>query len=309
MKAGQLASTTALAAASTRTARHLPRETTMHHGPNRGFTRGTCLALAVLLALLSGCSRTQIGIRPNEPARTLYSPCADLKNQVDYAKDLSEAYRSRASLNRFAIYAAGILGLGTAAATGGLGAAGAAALTLTLLSVSGGFATGSVAVIQNDQLADCYTSAANDLDTGVSKSLSGFDPQRTSADRVLAPEAATREDRGGEPDSPETDPKKLIANMDTESCRKSLRLLACRTTKARNDLETARTDSIAGLMKRMEVQQKKIAELVKKTEEAAKQTSNTTATTLENQPTTTTTIPKDECELEEEQREKQLPKF
>ena len=110
-----------------------------------------------------------MGVRPDEPSpekAAKPSACDEYRRYFIYAQELQEAYHARASQNRAWIYIAGILGLGTVAATGGLGAATAASAgTLALLSVSGGFTTGVFATLDNATLADMYTIAANRLDT------------------------------------------------------------------------------------------------------------------------------------------------
>ena len=161
------------------------------------------LALSSVLWVISGC--VQLGIRPSMPELTT-DPCAELRSQVQYAQDLHDAYHSRASLNRFSIYAAGILALGTAAATGGLGAAGVAAITLTYLSISGGFASGAFAIVDNEALADVYTVYAGRIADGL---------------KVARP---------------------LATDTDARVCQPALTALVAAVTSAENDLERARTD-------------------------------------------------------------------
>jgi hypothetical protein len=122
-------------------------------------------SLLVLVGVLSGCATLpqNLGIRPNEPAiQTNASACEEYERYSNYAQELQEAYHSRATQNRGWLYVAGILGLGVAAASGGLAAATAVgAGTLGLLSISGAFAAGSFATINNEALALSYTVAAN----------------------------------------------------------------------------------------------------------------------------------------------------
>src|SRR5262249_29162860 len=120
--------------------------------------RGACLLTLIALGtILTGCGMlgsftnpdisrgSRFGIRPDAPVINVLpaDTCTELKNYVAYAVDLKEAYRTRATQNRMWLYVAGILGLGVAAASGGLGIAGAAAGTIALLSVSGGFSAGA----------------------------------------------------------------------------------------------------------------------------------------------------------------------
>jgi len=62
---------------------------------------------------------------------------------------------------------AGILGLGAATATGGHAAAAAGTTTIALVAISGGFAAGTFATIDNSELAKIYTIAANHIDTAL----------------------------------------------------------------------------------------------------------------------------------------------
>src|SRR5262245_3188613 len=95
------------------------------------------LVLLALVGVFPGCATfsSHLGIRPSEPTtETKASPCDEYGSYSKYAQDLQEAYHSRASQNRGWIYVAGILGLGVAAASGGLAAATAvSAGTLGLL--------------------------------------------------------------------------------------------------------------------------------------------------------------------------------
>src|SRR5262245_46536466 len=101
--------------------------------------------LLALVGILSGWARfpQNLGIRPNEPTVQIdANACEEYRSYSSYAQALQEAYHSRASQNRGWLYVAGILGLGVAAASGGLAVAGVAAGTLGLLAISGGFAAG-----------------------------------------------------------------------------------------------------------------------------------------------------------------------
>src|SRR5207247_264620 len=106
------------------------------------------LTLFVLGAILTGCGTfsnsgisfgSRIGLRPDDPQFIVDSPtdpCTGLTEYIRYAVDLKESYRTRATQNRSWLYVAGIVGLGVAAASGGLGLAGAAAGTIALPRVS-----------------------------------------------------------------------------------------------------------------------------------------------------------------------------
>src|SRR5262249_21544558 len=93
----------------------------------RGDEGGRSIGRLVLLGLvvfLGGCSEmtnARLGIRPDaRPFNPGADPCAQLKDMVDYSQVLQEAYHTRATQNRFWIYGAGTVALGTVAATGGL---------------------------------------------------------------------------------------------------------------------------------------------------------------------------------------------
>jgi hypothetical protein len=148
-----------------------------------------------ILLMSSGCahmpSRHSFGIRPDvspsEPppdavvekckrrhsstsAPQEYVACLEYGSVQQWSADLEESFFARASQNRWWIYVAGALGLATVAASGGLAAAGAVGLgTIALLNVSGGFATGFFAVLNNSDLAAMYTLAANDIATARSE--------------------------------------------------------------------------------------------------------------------------------------------
>jgi hypothetical protein len=189
------------------------------------------LTLFVLGAILTGCGTfsnpdisfgSRIGFRPDDPQFKLGSPtdsCTRLTDYIAYAVDLKEAYRTRATQNRTWLYVAGIVGLGVAAASGGLGVAGAAAGTIALLSVSGGFTAGAFATINNSELANVYTVAANDIGSALA--------------HVEA---------------------RMTRCYSAEDCGGQLAYLREAVTSARNTLETARTDSAAGALARATAQ-------------------------------------------------------
>jgi hypothetical protein len=204
---------------------------------------GTAVAVAVLTTALSGCavpSRHSFGVRPDVPvgapapeidagckikhpdtATEEYRGCLDFNSVVKWSADLEEAYRARTTLNRWAIYVAGTLGLATVAASGGLAAATAAGVgTLALLSISGGFSTGFFAFLNNGELANMYTIAAGEVATA-----------RSDA-RKLVEEA-------------------LAAKSNVAYAYFSqTAVLRVAVTNARNKLETARTsDAMAAILR------------------------------------------------------------
>jgi hypothetical protein len=189
------------------------------------------LTLLVLGAILIGCATnpgihfgSRIGFRPDDPQFLVNSPdgpCKQLTAYVSYAVDLKESYRTRATQNRSWLYIAGITGLGVAAASGGLGIAGAAAATIALLSVSGGFTAGAFATIDNAELANVYTVAANDINSALGHVEARMTRCHSPAD-----------------------------------CSGQLAYLRVAVTAARNTLETARTASAAGALARATAQKK-----------------------------------------------------
>jgi hypothetical protein len=169
------------------------------------------ISTALVATLLAGCSqnfKAQFAIRPDLPPYDLAKkPCENLKDLYDSSAALEQAYRTRATWNRDAVWVAGVLALATIAATGGLGAAGAASLSIALVSVSGAFVSGSFALFHNDTLATAYKDAAN---------------QVASALKVVNRDY---KDPG-----------------DSAKCSTEMTTLSADVTKAANDLETARTD-------------------------------------------------------------------
>ena len=191
------------------------------------------LTLLVFGAALTGCATfgnpdisfgSRMGFRPDDPQFSVGSsddPCAALTKYIGYAVDLKESYRTRATQNRSWLYVAGIVGLGVAAASGGLGIAGAAAGTIALLSLSGGFTAGAFATIDNAELANVYTVAANDINSAL-----GHVEARVTRCHSMA------------------------------DCSGQLAYLREAVTTARNTLETARTRSAAGALARASAQKK-----------------------------------------------------
>ena len=198
-----------------------------------GKTKNAIAALAVL-STVNGCA--SIGIRPNPKQFSAdQTSCTRFQEMYNYTLDLREAYHSRASQNRWWIYAAGTLALGTTAATAGLGAAGAAGLSIALLGVSGGFSSGFFALLNNSTLADVYTISANQLSKGLTEAEAELHYQGP-------PGGATQN----------------IAKLDQSSCASALGVLEQQLTKAETDLETARSNSAAAALIRAQDEMKKI---------------------------------------------------
>jgi hypothetical protein len=201
--------------------------------------RRRSVGLALLAVLLSGCA--SMGWRPDEPAlgakrdgTPTTSACDEYLAYDSYAQDLQEAYHTRASQNRFWIYGAGILGLGAAAASGGLAAAGAATVgTLALLSISGGFSAGFFATIDNPTLADIYTIAANKIDVALKDARAQTPATRTDA-----------------------------------TCKQALDGLRAAVSDARTQLEAARTDTAKAALQRAAAQQEALQSLAAQIQQA-----------------------------------------
>lgn len=157
----------------------------------------------VVMAALTGCasmipSRHSFGVRPDVPVgepstevkagcetthpaeakqkAEVYVACLAFDSVVKWSADLEEAYRARTSLNRWAIYVGGTLGLAAAAASGALGAASAAGVgTLALLGISGGFSAAFFGFLNNGDLAHMYTVAAGEVATARSEARKTVD--------------------------------------------------------------------------------------------------------------------------------------
>jgi hypothetical protein len=129
------------------------------------------------------------------------------------------------------IYVAGILGLGVAAASGGLGLAAASVTTIALLSISGGFAAASFAAIDNQDLAKIFTIAANRMDAAFK-----------DADAQLKVSNDKRYD-------------------DKEACGRALVTLKQGLWEARTMLELARTNSAVAALVRAREERKVLDEI------------------------------------------------
>lgn len=199
--------------------------------------------LLVLLGTLSGCAtsrsdlwRQHFGIRPDEPSITGKPKSCDEYTLYysNYAQPLQEAYHARATQNRLWIYVAGILGLGVAAASGGLAAATAvSAGTLGLLSISGGFSVATFATIDNSDLAQIYTIAANRVDAALKES-----------NNIL------QGDKDGN----------RYTNL--AACDQALRVLRDGVSEARTTLEQSRTNTAVAALVRATEQQRVLNNLI-----------------------------------------------
>jgi len=130
------------------------------------LSRALRVGVTLLAGGILGCATMhQIGYLPDMPTPApALEPCDErLRGFLHYSQNLANAYGARATLNDDAIYVAGILALATIAATGGLAAAGAATLSIALVSISGAFVTGSFALINNPALAQHYRTAQREV--------------------------------------------------------------------------------------------------------------------------------------------------
>ena len=151
------------------------------------FTTSFRLAVVVSLFFLTsmtGCATTSfpvMGIRPDYP-KLSPSPevvewckaapdktlsCTMYRNYHEYANALSASYRSRATLNEWGLYFAGLVGLSGLTATAGLAAANAGIQALRIVPLVTGFVTGTTAVVENKDKALNYTKAANSIDEAI----------------------------------------------------------------------------------------------------------------------------------------------
>jgi hypothetical protein len=168
---------------------------------NRG---ARLVALLVIASLFNaGCGTIfprYLGLRPDAPDVAASSDikaecehrhdtvladkaaCEQYLAHVRWARQLAEAYRSRATLNEWAIYTAGTIALAGLSVVGGLGlAAAASAATIGLVGVSTGFASGFFAFMDNSTRAGFYTVAANDLSTALAKATQTAGARPTAA--------------------------------------------------------------------------------------------------------------------------------
>ena len=145
------------------------------------------VVVCVVSIFLSSCAATSfpvLGIRPDYPQfapssearawcgldeRAKVDNCATYRNYLEYATNLSAAYRSRATLNEWGLYAAGLIGLSGLSATAGLAAANASIQALRIVPLVTGFASGVTAVAENKEKALNYTNAANAIDAAINE--------------------------------------------------------------------------------------------------------------------------------------------
>ena len=137
------------------------------------------------LASMTGCATTSfpvMGIRPDYPnlspspevvewckslADGAKPSCLMYRNYHEYANTLSASYRSRATLNEWALYFAGLVGLSGLTATAGLAAANAGIQALRIVPLITGFVSGTTAIAENKDKALNYTNAANSIDEAI----------------------------------------------------------------------------------------------------------------------------------------------
>jgi hypothetical protein len=249
---------------------------------------GGMTVLLCLIAIAGGCATSRMdlmpqhfGVRPDEPPPRLEGQaCDEYRDYVVYAQKLQEAYYSRASQNRWWIYVAAITGLGAAAATGGLAAAGAAGVgTLALLGISGGFAAGAFGTLENTELAKMYTLSANSLDKALLRAdatLKGVAQVPAAEARLARLEkrrAAATDDatRASLARSIERATKSLEMARDKEQaarngqalCVDAVLALRRDVTRTRTKLELLRTNTAAGALARAQEERQALDEILK----------------------------------------------
>lgn len=199
--------------------------------------RSPVLILVTTMLLSTGCAN--FGYRPDAPEfKVAAAPCDRFATLAKYGQELQTAYHSRATLNRGMIYFAGAVLLGTAAATGGLGAAGGASLAIAVVSVSGGFTSGLLATFDNSTLANVYTASANQMAEGLA-----------NAEQKL-------EHKNG------------AKGFTDDSCTAAWNALNTELTEATTTLETARTNSAAGALIRARGELEEFEKLKKQLEDS-----------------------------------------
>ena len=214
---------------------------------------GGPLAVLPLAMMLAGCGSfkgdidfgPRMGFRPDDPparvpgasqpkepkdTKDAVNACTALQEYIRYAQNLKESYRVRTTQNRSWIYVAAVVGLSVAAASGALAAATTvAAGTLALLAISGGFTSATFATIDNSELANVYTVAANNI----GKAIANAEARVTRCPNEV-------------------------------DCAAQLAYLTTAITDARNTLETARTASAAGALARATAQKTLLDEEIAK---------------------------------------------
>jgi hypothetical protein len=130
---------------------------------------------------------------PPAPVESAATPdqvaCEQYLAHVEWARQLAEAYRSRATMNEWAIYAGGTIALAGLSAVGGLGIAAASATTIGLIGVSTGFTSAFLAFMDNSTRAGFYTVAANDLTEALAKATQATGANPTAKDYDAATKA------------------------------------------------------------------------------------------------------------------------
>ena len=97
---------------------------------------------------------------PGKGSESLIAACREYEGYVEWANQLVESYKTRATMNEWAIYVAGTIALGALGAIGGLGIAAAAATeTIALIGVSSGFAAGFFGMLNNSDQAGLYVAS------------------------------------------------------------------------------------------------------------------------------------------------------
>lgn len=157
----------------------------------------TLVSCFLVLSLSSGCATTSIptlGIRPNQPnleyseaiqnrckkevsAETseTYRDCLYFYNIVEWGQELSEAYRTRATLNEWGVMAAGVVALAVLGSVTGLAAFNRASSDAArIIPLAGGFTAGAAALWDNKARAAAYTEAANTIDKALSAARKGL---------------------------------------------------------------------------------------------------------------------------------------
>jgi hypothetical protein len=166
--------------------------------------RAIVMGCIVISVTTSGCGTMGIrylGIRPDPPdtlpsedvktrcssesqgaATGSTAGCARFYQTVEWADQLVESYRSRATMNEWSIYAAGTIALAALAALGGVAAAGTATSeTVGFISVGSGFTSGFFGFLDNKSRAGFYTDAANEIATARAAAVKTAITQRTEA--------------------------------------------------------------------------------------------------------------------------------
>jgi hypothetical protein len=248
---------------------------------------GSMTALLCLVAVTGGCATSRMdlmpqhfGVRPDEPPpRADAQACDEYREYVAYAQRLQEAYHSRASQNRWWIYVAAITGLGAAAATGGLAAAGAAGVgTLALLGISGGFAAGTFGTLENTELAKMYTLSANSVDKALLRAdahlkgvaqvpaaearLARLEKRRAAATEDAARASLDRAIERAKRAAELARAREEEARSGRPLCVDASLVLRRDVTRARTRLELLRTNTAAGALARAQEERKALDELI-----------------------------------------------